>query len=390
MPHHQHVTRASTVVAYFGEDPPRVYQLVQWLPVLEQLDPEEPVTVVLRREDSAELVRPLTSLPVVVAAEFAALREQYAELDPKVILYCNNSPTNVESLLEPRALHAHVGHGESDKQSSASNFAKAYDRVLVAGRAAVERYRHGLLAFDTDRLVLVGRPQLDLAHPALLDPSDRRTVLYAPTFEGDAAYNNYSSLDRFGPEIVRQLLSVPDVRVVYKPHPRVPRSEDPFIQSGHREVVRLLTEAAGLDPAAGHAVLEDADILRVMPDCDATVTDVSSVGLDWLYLRTDRPLFIADRYDDAERLRSDVPVSRCADVVDSRNVHGLAGLVSDRLAHDELLHARAAMRRFYFDDAAVGESAERFLAAVRDLVALRDRSLSAQVSQHPLAGQPRG
>ena len=59
-----------------------------------------------------------------------------------------------------------------------------------------------------------------------------------------------------------------------------------------------------------------------MPDCDAMVTDVSSVGLDWLYLATDRPLFVADRHDDPERLRLAAPVSRCADVVDSESLAG--------------------------------------------------------------------
>ena len=47
--------------------------------------------------------------------------------------------------------------------------------------------------------------------------------------------------------------------------------------------------------------LTDADILAVMPDCDAMVTDVSSVGLDWLYLRTESPLLIADRHDDPDQ-----------------------------------------------------------------------------------------
>ena len=105
------MSAAPTVVAYFGEDASRIYQLDQWLPVLELLDADQPVTVVLRRADSAARVEPRTRLPVVVTEEFADLRAAYARLDPKVVLYCNNSPTNFESLLEPRALHAHVSHG---------------------------------------------------------------------------------------------------------------------------------------------------------------------------------------------------------------------------------------------------------------------------------------
>jgi hypothetical protein len=379
-----------SVLAYFGDDPQRVYQLAPWLPVLEQLDGVQPVVVVLRRDDTAALVRPLTRLPVLVAEEFAELRERYAELDAQVALYCNNSPTNFESLLDPRMLHVHINHGESDKQSMASNNAKAYDRVFVAGQAAMQRYQRGLLEFDSDRLVRVGRPQLDLRHPLVLAPSTRRTVLYAPTFEGDADYNNYSSVDRLGPEIVTRALAVPDVRVVYKPHPRVPLSEDPFVQSGHHEVVRTLTEAAEQEPDAGHVVLEDADIRALVPDCAAMITDVSSVGLDWLYLRTDCPLFITDRYDDPERLRLAAPVSRCADVVDSATVARLTELLTARLEHDELHLSRIAMRRYYFDEVKVGESTARFIAAVCELTALRDRLLASQVMQDPLAGEPAG
>jgi CDP-glycerol glycerophosphotransferase (TagB/SpsB family) len=269
----------------------------------------------------------------------------------------------------------HINHGESDKQSMSSNNAKSYDRVFVAGQAAVERYASALLEFDAERLVRIGRPQLDLARAPALTPSPRRTVLYAPTWEDDADYNNYSSVDTIGPQIVHQVLAVPDVRLVYKPHPRVVISADPEVRSAHREIRRLVSEAAELDPAAGHCSLLHADILAVMPACDAMVTDVSSVGLDWLYLRTDRPLFIADRHDDPDRLRLAAPVSRCADVVDSRNVVGLTDLLTDRLGHDELHLARIAMRNHYFDDVKVGASTAHFLDAVAELVVRRDTLL---------------
>jgi len=365
--------RSPSVVVFFGDDPARVYQLVQWLPVLDLLDATEPVAIVIRRADTAEVVRTLTALPVVLAEDFPALRAAYAEMDARVALYVNNSMRNFQSLLETRMLHVHVNHGESDKQSMASNNAKSYDRLFVAGEAAVQRVAAGLLEFDTSKLVRIGRPQLDLRLAPVLEASARPTVLYAPTWEGDTDYNNYSSLDRFGPELVRRLLAVPGVRVVYKPHPRTLDSEDPRVRAAHAEVAALLD--------GEHVVLEDADILAVLPDCDAMVTDVSSVGLDWLYLRTDRPLFITDRHDDPERLRVEAPVSRCADVVDRETLGDLTTRMSDRLQHDELHLARVAMRHHYFDDVKVGESTTRFITEVRDLAALRDRLLAAYEEQ---------
>jgi hypothetical protein len=352
---------------------------VQWLPVLELLDAHERVGIVLRDADTATIVREQTTLPVLVATEFPALRSLYAELDAKVALYCNNSLSNFHSLLEPRMLHAHISHGESDKQSMASNNAKSYDRVFVAGEAAVQRHATGLLEFDLDRLVRIGRPQLDLHREPVLSPSPRRTVLYAPTWEGDADYNDYSSVDRYGADIVRAILALPDVRLVYKPHPKVTTSTNTAIRDGHHAILAWLAQANNREPDAAHTAITVGDILAVMPQCDVIVTDVSSVGLDWLYLRTEAPILITDRHRDTDRFRQEVPVSRCADVVDESNVDDLTSLVASRLDHDEHHLARLAMRHFYFDDIAVGDSTTRFVDAVSELVALRDHLLSSRL-----------
>ena len=283
---------------------------------------------------------------------------------------------NFESLVDSRMLHVHVNHGESDKQSMASNNAKAYDRVFVAGDAAVQRYLTGLLDFDATRLVRTGRPQLDLPRTPLLAPSTRRTILYAPTWEGDADYNDYTSVDSLGESIVRAILDVPDARLAYKPHPKVTTSLTPAIADAHLRIVALIDEAVRADPAAGHTQVLTGDVLAVMPGCDAMVTDVSSVGLDWLYLHTDKPIFLTDPHGDVDALHHEAPISRCADVVDQSTVRALTALLGDRLAHDEHHLARVAMRHHYFDDLNVGDSTVRFLSSVGELVTLRDELLA--------------
>ncbi|MDO3397089.1 CDP-glycerol glycerophosphotransferase family protein [Nocardioides sp. SOB44] len=367
------------VIAYFADDPTRTYQLVQWLDVLALLHEQHPVAIVVRDAASGEVLRERTELPVLTAVEFPELTALYERLDAKVVLYCNNSMLNFQSLLDGRRLHVHINHGESDKQSMASNNAKAYDRVFVAGEAAVQRHVTGLLELDTRRLVRTGRPQLDLRPAPLLAPSTRRTVLYAPTWEGDADYNDYTSLDVLGPLIVEAVLEVPDVRLVYKPHPKIVTSTTPAVREAHLEVLRLVDEAGERQPGAGHAQVLRGDILAVIPDCDAMITDVSSVGLDWLYLRTEKPIFLTDRHHDGERLRREVPVSRCADVVDTTTVGGLTALLTARLERDEHHLARLAMRHHYFDDLQVGDSTRRFLDSVSELVVLRDRLLGEAV-----------
>ena len=184
---------------------------------------------------------------------------------------------------------------------------------------------------------------------------------------------------------MRAVLAVPDVRIVYKPHPKAVTSQTPAVRAAHQQILTLVDEAATPRPDAGHVTVTEGDILAIMPDCDAMITDVSAVGLDWLYLRTDRPIFITDRHEDAERLRRDVPVSRCADVITDVDVAARPPSSQRRLEHDEHHLARAAMRHHYFDDLQVGDSTVRFLDAVSELVTLRDQLVGGDSSSDEAA-----
>lgn len=361
------------VVAYFADEPARLYQLRQWLPVLERLNGRHRVLVLTSDARTYAEVRAMTELRCVLVPADRDVVDLYAGSDYKVAVYVNNSTLNFSSLSARRMLHVHVNHGESDKFCMASNQAKAYDRVFVAGQAAVQRYRASLIGFDETKLVIVGRPQLDLRPPAVLPPTDRRTVLYAPTWEDETASSNYTSVDRYGPAIVRAALDLPDVRVVYKPHPRIPLSQDAQVRAGHQQILQLLTEASRSDSAAGHQALTEGDILAVFPSCDLMITDVSSVGPDFLYLHTDKPLFITDPRNAPQHLHAEVPLSRCADIIDATTITALGSSLEARLTHDEHRGDREKMRQYYFGDLAAGESTERFLSAIDDAVAARDQ-----------------
>ena len=58
----------------------------------------------------------------------------------QAIVYVNNGVGNFQSLAVTDLVHVHVNHGESDKVCMVSNQVKAYDRVFVAGEAAVQRH----------------------------------------------------------------------------------------------------------------------------------------------------------------------------------------------------------------------------------------------------------
>jgi len=359
------------VVAYFGDGPDKLYQLIQWLPVLENLNRVEPVVVVFRKMESFRAAKKLTTLPRVFIRRFSGLMGLYEGNDFELILYVNNAMSNFQSLEDPRPVHVHINHGESDKLSMVSNRAKAYDFVFVAGPAAVERHQARLIDFNLDKLITTGRPQLDIDFASELPSSGLRTVMYAPTWEGENDENNYTSVDVYGVQIVENLLALPQTRVIYKPHPRVQGSQEPAMAAAHTRICELIEEAG-----AEHQVLIEGNILAMFENVDVLVTDISSVGLDFLYLHPEKPLVLTDRRTDPEGRAIDAPISRSCQVIDETNVGFLGQVLESWFADAEGVVDRQVARELYFDGIRRGESTERFLSQVSFLIEDRRSRLS--------------
>ncbi len=362
------------VIVYFADERSRAYQLEQWLPALEALSNKRRVILVLRNSGTVRALEGVTRLPTVYIRTLRQLMDLYAGHDYKVAIYVNHSRANFQSMLAATTLHVHVNHGESDKRSSYSNQVRGYNRVFVAGDNAANRYREELFDLPAETIVEIGRPQLDTEFPPLLPPSARRTLLYAPTWEGETEDNNWTSLDLYGRTIMRAMLAVPDVRVVYKPHPRVATTTSSTVAAAHRDIEAMIARAAAADPAAGHCSV-DGEILALLPQCDAMISDVSTVALDFLYLRPDRPLFLTDRRSDRQQLVDDSPLAYGVDVIDEQSVGSFESLLPERLAFDARLVDRERLRTYYFGDLHRGESTQRFVAAVDALCDERDRQM---------------
>ena len=360
------------VVVYYGDGVDKIYQLVQWLPVLETLHRKKRVLVVCRRIDAYRALGALTELPRIFIRRFTDLIDLYESNDYGMVLYVNNGQSNFQSLEHPWPVHVHVNHGESDKISMVSNKAKAYDRIFVAGPAAIERHKARLLDFDLDQLVVTGRPQLDeIFVPELLPVAGRTTVMYAPTWEGENEVNNYTSVEMYGPAIVAALLAMPEVRLVYKPHPRVLDSMTPSMVAAHGEIVRLL-EAAKV---GGHAFLPEGNILAMFDAVDALVTDISSVGLDFLYLRPEQPIVLTDRRNNGVKLEQESPLARACGVVSGTNFASVGEHLQEWIFGDERAAQRVEMREFYFGGLHRGESTESFEKEIERLIAERRQQL---------------
>lgn len=362
------------VALYFADMPSKLYQLAQWLPVFEQHD-DVTTIVVLRNVETYNALRGRTSLRTLLVPRYEDLMALYDRADFHAVVYVNNGWTNFQSLSFQQAVHVHVNHGESDKICMVSNQAKAYDKVFVAGEAAVQRHAAALAWFDPSHLVRVGRPQLDLDVRSPLPASDGPTITYAPTWEGEDDANNYTSVDVYGVAIVEAALAQPGARVVYKPHPRVASSSDPGMRTAHEAIVQRLERAQRETPQRGHAVLMSADVLGVIRSTDLLIADVSSVTLDHLYLRPQAPIVLCDRRSHRAQLLTDAPLASAVHVLDRTSLSTLGDDLRSLLADDPQREQREQMRDFYFDRLAPGESTTRFWTELTRAMAEHDAAL---------------
>lgn len=367
------VTVDGAVVVYFSDVVQKSYQLEQWLPTLEELNKHHRVVLVFRKVQALRHFRKLTTLPKIFLRRLEDLVTFYNHNNFQLCLYVNNGVANFQSLSAPNLVHVHINHGESDKLSMVSNQAKAYDRVFVAGQAAIERHRKALHDFDLSKLIPVGRPQLETDYDPVLEPFSGRTLMYAPTWEGENEQNNYTSVDLYGVKIIETLLSQGNTRVIYKPHPRIATSTNKAVSEAHQEIVRILDESS--QQGIPHQVVETGNILAYFQGTDGMITDISSVGLDYLYLCPEKPLVLTDRRNNPEALNLEAPISKACPVISQGLVEETLSSL-DNLYSPQAVEMRSEMRSFYFGTNDSTSSTQAFLAAIERLLKARAESVS--------------
>jgi hypothetical protein len=353
------------VMAYFADPPTNLYQLRQWYGPLRRLHVRHRAVIVCMDSRTSALVRQESGLPALSIARSATLARLVSANGIGLALYVNHNVWNFDPLRFTTLCHAYLGHGESDKATSVSNQVKAYDYVLVAGQGGIDRLRRHLLHYDADRhAIAIGRPQLDVAgddsRPRA--PAARRTVLYAPTWEGAQPNMAYGSIASHGPALLRSLLAAGD-RVIYRPHPRA-GANDAAYAVADRALRALVQAAQEAEPAAQHRVDVGREWNARTAEGDVLITDISAVAADWL--ATARPLLITEpasraAFVDTDNLLAAVPVISAADAC---HAHERV----DRALADFDPEAHRARLEYMLGDTAPGASLKRFLEVCDQLI----------------------
>ena len=363
------------VLVYFADTEANLYQLRQWFDVLKAVDSQHRVLILTRSADAALALTqdPTNPFPVVLAARHNAIDPFVAAHDPKVVLYVNHHRANFAMMWHPSALHVYIGHGESDKIGiSASNQLKAYDFTFVAGQAAIDRIDRRLINFESSqRLLVVGRPQVDVEFAISPRPADLTTVLYAPSWEGDRVANTYGSARTHGLTMVRALIADGSYRVVFRQHPLSGHRDSAYAQAC-TEIAEAIVAAAKQNPAAGHHVCNKPDFGVSLANADVVVADVSAVALD--AVAAGKPVVVTKPSETRALVTPDSVMARFTLLPADE-----AELVPDWLADAKTGDAAVTIdeiREYCFGDTSRGVATEAFVAAVTKVADLRDELLA--------------
>ena len=363
--------------AYFGSDIDSVYQLEQWLWPMEQLAAklredgygQQPFGILTRDIAAARRLREVTEIPVRFSRLTSGVDEFMNSDRLRVVFYVNQATGNFQGLRYPGPAHVHLSHGESEKISMISNQLKAYDYVFTAGEAARERIGRTLVGLTPERLLDVGRPQLDCPRqiPQSWHEFDTHapagtTVFYAPTWEGDSPSMAYGTLVDNGTMLVSSMLDA-GFRVIFRPHPRTGVRD--------RSFKKALDEVCSMIDANPRGFLDSTtDVSWQFDAADRALIEMSSVAFDWLATR--KPLvMIKSCHSD-----SIVPPGGLLDRTATIGKGSEDTLI--RLLTDPKNPAESAgpLCEHYLGATGPGDQIGRFLSASEQVIAERERNLS--------------
>ena len=356
------------VALYFAGEMGNIYQVEQWIAPFKELNTKKPLVIIVRIKSVYDWLSANTDFIIVYCRTIENVIKFYEDNNFKCILYVNQGAKNFQSLINAKALHVHINHGESDKSSTITNQAKAYDYVCIVGDAAYDKYNLNLIQKDMKKFIKIGRPQLDHIQKIAPFNTEKKVVLYAPTWEGTHESMNFTSLNDYGMDIVQKLIDHPDYYLLYKPHPNT-GSRDSKTKSINNTIINLLKESETGETIIG------GDINSLYEHIDLAIFDNSAVAID--YLQINKPMLMTDMFHKIKDRQSKPTIVKAARMLDSSEIDNLPMIVYEELEHDTLHEIRNKIRYYFLGnyDYSQKESTQKFVNTVLDICNERDNLL---------------
>jgi hypothetical protein len=370
------------ILVHFNARVASAYAITDWVDVFEKLSRQHRVVILtVDREPWHFDAIASTTIPLVHLNGAEAI-EYFVEQVPSLVLalYPRDTSPNKNLLRVPRLYDVFLGHGESDKAEVANPATRAFDEVWLAGEAARERFLDAGIGIRADQLRIMGRPQvaglLELAKAPRT--SERRSVVYAPTWGGYYAEDGYGSVELMGEQVVDALLARDDITVTFVPHPALGTLNE-RVEAASARIVSRLARAGGSSVLAGSLAERQAALAAA----DVLIADIGTDLVDFLVL--DRP-YIAlnpNAHSTTAAFLDANPSSSAGDVIDLDTLPALGDALDRALSGDSRSVERTALAAHYLGD--VSSPVERFLAEVAACLAHVRETVPARILPEPPA-----
>jgi hypothetical protein len=353
-----------------------LYQLRQWLQPLERLQAKFSVKVFYTSPFVAKELEG-SSIEGIYFEGQNELTAALYETSPKVLLYPNQNVRNFYALRYSEAVHVFVSHGESDKAYMSQNTIKRYDLYFAAGQAAIDRISSKVAHYDTDkRIFQIGRPQsLDSYQiPKDFVQSEKKKVLYAPTWEGVTKTTRYTSIVSHGVKLVQALIDSGEYQITYRPHP-LSGSRDPAVKSANEAIKKLVKQETKSDASSSHYI-DQSPFGWQLGYHDLMISDISAIAYDWL--STGNPILLTKPVEKKAVVEEFPLVDKLYSITEA-DLPQIEKLIADQFSEgSDHKRISAELNTYYFK--APTSQSDLFLAeAVARAITLREQVLvSAQ------------
>lgn len=339
------------------------FQVTMWLPYLERL--ELPYMIILREPDALAKLAKLTKAPIVVAPSMDAV-EQAIVPTLTTIFYVNNGMKNTHCVRFAHLTHVQLLHGDSEKPPSFNPVTAMFDRIFVAGQAAIDRYRNNGVEIQSEKFTIVGRPQVESIDVAAGEdkPLSDKVVLYAPTWVGYYSDTNYCSLP-VARRLLEHVLEL-GATVIFRPHPYTAKdAKSAAIQAELEQLLRQHQAATGRNHLWGKASTEAMSIVDCFNASDVLIADVSSSITDFLY--SEKPFAVVDMMGEGDGFVETFPLAEGAYVL-RNDLSNLEQAMSELLVTDPKGHIRRSLKGHYLGNFPAETYVEGFVEAAHQIV----------------------
>lgn len=262
-------------------------QINPWIPVFVQADVK--FVLLVRNEAFFEWLKKEYPWMCIALARRGVDVEEFLGLlpDAKTIFYPSSTGNNIHLVRFNHLHHVFIGHGDSDKASSANKALRLYDEVWTAGQGHIDRFNNSDFNTAHIKFVKVGRPNLR----NILKSSNTHwkksmdlKILYLPTWEGVVEEANYSSIS-FSGQVIRDVQYYLNSPMMVKYHP-LTGSRDNNLKNINKMTKEIIIRES-LDATVLNASVE---ISTVIPNNNIFICDISGVITECL--ATNAPIFV--------------------------------------------------------------------------------------------------